>query len=88
MNIKGKSEKKYYIQSKNNHLMNLLEKDYYIELGVIDIDIFEKLLNGEKIEFSKLINIDLLSDIIYDFLILKAKKTYVLYIFYPQSDLS
>lgn len=62
MNIKGKNEKKYYIQSKNTHLMNILEKDYYIELGVIDIEILDKLLNGEKIEFSKLINIDLLSE--------------------------
>lgn len=62
MNIKGKNEKKYYIQSKNTHLMNVLEKDYYIELGVIDIEILDKILNGEKIEFSKLINIDLLSE--------------------------
>ena len=62
MNIKGKTEKKYYIQSKNTHLMNVLEKDYYIELGVVDIEILERLLEGEKIEFSKLINIDLLSE--------------------------
>ena len=62
MNIKGKNEKKYYIQSKNTHLMNILEKDYYVELGVIDIDILERLLDGEKIEFSKLVNINLLSE--------------------------
>ena len=32
MNITGKNEKKYYIQSKNTHLMNILEK------GMLDLD--------------------------------------------------
>ena len=66
MSIKSKSEIKYYIQSKNTHLMNILEKDYYIELGTLDIDLFNKqllkLLDGEKINFSSLVNISLLTE--------------------------
>lgn len=62
MSIKSKSEIKYYIQSKNTHLMNILEKDYYIELGTIDMEVLDKLLDGEKIDFSSLVNISLLSE--------------------------
>ena len=62
MSIKSKNEIKYYIQSKNTHLMNILEKDYYIELGIIDIEVLDKLLDGEKIEFSNLVNINLLTE--------------------------
>lgn len=61
MSIMNKSEKKYYIQSRNIHLMNILEKDYYIELGVIDVDILDRIINKEQLEFSKVFDLGLLS---------------------------
>lgn len=48
--MKNKNERKYYIQSRNLHLMNILEEDYYVEIGVIDMKIFNRILNDEKID--------------------------------------
>lgn len=62
MKIINKNEKNYYIQSRNYHLMNVLEKDYYIELGVIDIEILERILNKETVNFDKIYDIKLLSE--------------------------
>lgn len=60
--MKNKNERKYYIQSRNLHLMNILEEDYYVEIGVIDMKIFNRILNDEKIELSEFIDLELLSD--------------------------
>lgn len=62
MSIMSKNENKYYIQSRNIHLMNILEKDYYIELGVINIEVLESILKKERIELTKLIDSELLSE--------------------------
>lgn len=47
--MKNKNERKYYIQSRNLHLMNILEEDYYVEIGVIDMKIFNRILMMKKL---------------------------------------
>ena len=44
----------YNIQSLNTHLLNILEENYYIELGNVDVNIISRLLNGETIFLEKL----------------------------------
>ena len=46
--MKIKNERKYYIQSRNLHLMNILEESYFIEVGIIDIAVLNRFLNNEK----------------------------------------
>lgn len=60
--MKNKSEQKYYIQSRNLHLMNVLEENYYIELGSIDMSKINCILKGEKINLVDIIDLELLSD--------------------------
>ena len=43
-------ETDYRIQSVNRHLKNILEENYYIELGCINYKILTRLLEGEEIE--------------------------------------
>ena len=57
-----KNEKKYRIRYKNVHLMNVLEEDYYIDLGVIDYKVLDKILNKELTSLNDIINIDILSE--------------------------
>ena len=58
--MKTKYENKYRIQSRNEHLLNILEKDYYIELGTIAISTLNRLINGEKINIEELIDREIL----------------------------
>ncbi len=62
MSIRNKNIKKYYIQSRNSHLLNILEKDYYIELGVTSVEVLDKILGKEKIELDSLFDLKLLSE--------------------------
>ena len=50
-------ETDYRIQSVNRHLKNILEENYYIELGCINYKILTRLLEGEEID---------IQDCIYD----------------------
>ncbi len=53
--MKAKNERKYYIQGRNQHLMNVLEKDYYIEIGTIDMAVLNKIIKKEKVKLGELI---------------------------------
>ncbi len=47
--MKSIKNKTFRIQQRNQHLKNVLEDSYYIELGTIDISVMEKLMNGELV---------------------------------------
>ena len=55
--MKSYRKTNFRIQQRNQHLTNILEEKYYIELGSIDINILEELLLGHEV---------MLDDIIYD----------------------
>lgn len=55
--MKSYRKTNFRIQQRNQHLKNILEEKYYIELGTIDIHILEELLLGHVV---------MLDDIIYD----------------------
>lgn len=57
-----KNEKKYRIRHKNIHLMNVLEEDYYIDIGVIDFKVLNQILKKEQISLYDIINMDILSE--------------------------
>lgn len=52
-------ETDYRIQSVNRHLKNILEENYYIELGCINYKILTRLLEGEEIDILDCIFSDL-----------------------------
>ncbi len=54
-------EADYRIQSTNKHLKNILEEDYYIELGCVDYKVLARLLAGEEIDISECIYNELAS---------------------------
>ena len=47
--MKSIKNKTFRIQQRNQHLKNVLEDSYYIELGTIDISVMEKLMDGEVV---------------------------------------
>lgn len=59
--MKRASEQKTYIQSTNTHLLNILEDDYYMELGVVNMSVINKLLNNQVLELSQLIYYEILN---------------------------
>ena len=59
--MKRFTEQNYYIRTINTHLVNLLEENYYIELGVVDMDILTKIIDGENLDISEILNYDLLN---------------------------
>lgn len=59
--MKPKNDRNYNFQSKNIHFKNILEKSYYIELGVIDMKIMDRFLKGEKIELKDVVDMNILS---------------------------
>lgn len=60
--MKIKNEQKYYIQSRNLHLMNVLERDYYIELGSIYMNKLQRILKGDKTNLIDIVDLELLSE--------------------------
>lgn len=44
----------YNIQSINTHLVNILEENYYIELGNVDIKVLDKLFSGHPVALSEI----------------------------------
>ena len=51
---KEKRKNEYNIQSVNKHLINILEENYYIELGNVDIKVLEKLFSGHPVSLSEI----------------------------------
>lgn len=50
----------YHIQTINSHLFNILEDNYYIELGCVDVEVISNILNGKMVNLSDLIYIKIL----------------------------
>ncbi len=50
--------RKHRLALNNPHLIDLLNKDYYIELGNIKIDIFDELLSGVDISINNILDIN------------------------------
>ena len=51
--MKSTKNKTFRIQQRNQHLKNILEEGYYIELGTISTKIMEKLIHGELIKLDE-----------------------------------
>lgn len=49
----------YRLQTDNKHLKNILEEDYYIELGTVDLIVLESLLAGQVLELTSCIYPDI-----------------------------
>lgn len=55
-------ETDYRIQSNNKHLKNILEENYYIELGCINYKVLSRLLAGEEIDIHECVYNELASE--------------------------
>ena len=53
------SKSNYRLQSDNKHLKNILEENYLIELGTVDIKVLDALLNGEILDLNSCIYYDI-----------------------------
>lgn len=58
---KERRKNEYSIQSVNQHLLNILEENYYIELGNVDIKVLDKLFNGHPVALSEIYYYDITS---------------------------
>ena len=56
---KERRRNEYNIQSINDHLNNILEEDYYIELGNIDLKVLNKLFSGHTISLNEIYYLDI-----------------------------
>ena len=45
----------YHIQQRNQHLRDILNESYYLELGTIDIHVLERIFNGELVSLNDII---------------------------------
>ncbi len=59
--MKRIGEQKFYIKSNNLHLLSILDDNYYMELGVVDLTTIDKLINHQVLELSNLIYDDILN---------------------------
>lgn len=59
--MKRIGEQKFYIQSSNSHLLNILDDNYYMELGVVNLSTLNKLINHQSLDISQLIYYELLN---------------------------
>ena len=57
--MKSYRKTNFRIQQRNQHLINILEENYYIELGTIDIPVMDKLLHGNVIDLKEVIYKDI-----------------------------
>lgn len=53
--MKALKRKTFRIQQRNQHLKNILEENYYIELGTIDISVLERILSGNIVKINDII---------------------------------
>ena len=56
---KERRKNEYNIQSINQHLVNILEENYYIELGNVDIKVLDKLFKGHPVALSDIYYLDI-----------------------------
>lgn len=59
--MKRTGERNFYIQSSNTHLVNILEDNYYMELGVVSLKTINKLLARQVIDLAQLIYFEILN---------------------------
>lgn len=59
--MKRSENKTYHIQSINKHLVNILEENYYIELGNVDLHIIEAILIGQTVNFNQMFDYNILT---------------------------
>ena len=57
--MKSYRKTNFRIQQRNQHLINILEENYYIELGTIDIPVMDKLLHGNVVDLKEVIYKDI-----------------------------
>lgn len=60
--MKRTGEQKFYIKSDNIHLLSILDDNYYMELGVVSIQLIDKLINHQVLDLSSLIYYDILNE--------------------------
>lgn len=60
--MKKNNMRKYYIRSSNTHLLNVLEDNYYIEIGIISLNKIDKLLHGQVLDLAEFIYFDTLNE--------------------------
>ncbi len=58
---KERRKNEYNIQSINEHLLNILEENYYIELGNVNLKVLDKLFNGHPVALGELYYFDITS---------------------------
>ena len=56
------SQARYRIEFKNDHLLDILSRNYYLELGVIDLNLMRDLLNGKQLNLLDLIYQDIANE--------------------------
>ena len=59
--MKRIGEQKFYIQSSNSHLLNILDDNYYMELGVVNISVLNKLISHQSLDITQLIYYEILN---------------------------
>jgi len=57
--MKKYNKTNFHIQQRNQHLKNILDEAYYLELGTLDISTLEKIFNGEVIALNDIIYKDI-----------------------------
>lgn len=60
--MKRTGEQKFYIKSDNLHLLSILDDNYYMELGVVAIELVDRLIKHQVLDLSSLIYYDLLNE--------------------------
>ena len=56
---KERRKNEYNIQSINKHLANILEENYYIELGDVDIKVLDELFRGNPVALKDIYYLDI-----------------------------
>ena len=57
--MKKSRKTNYHIQQRNQHLKNVLEESYYLELGVIDVKVLERIFNYEVVSIEDIVYNDI-----------------------------
>ena len=60
--MKSTRNKTFRIQQRNQHLKNILEESYYIELGTINVSAMEKIMAGELVKLDDIYHSLILSE--------------------------
>ena len=60
--MKSTKNKTFRIQQRNQHLKNILEESYYIELGTVNTQVMEKIMLGEEVKLEDIYHAGLLTE--------------------------